>query len=901
MNASLSLHLDLAPVDDVLGADAADLRAGGARLGAVRVGPIGLARALAPHVGVPWLAASSGERIVAADRILDDLDNGTAWFSASRAADRFGVAKWLVRAHDDLRLAGWDGGSLDDAPRLATMSSLRRASGWPAGEVDRVHEVLDAVRTGDLRVPVFVRAESPEAFLPVVVRRLLQALLAQGHEVDAADVLVARAPETTDLGRLQRALLASTRVGLTGDGSLTLLEADTPWEAAEAVAALLAREGDLACVVATEPGLLDEARARHGLARLGVASASAARPALQVLPLALDLQLAPRDPETALQLLTLPLVPLRAPLRRALLEALGEQPAVGGPGWCAAAEEALTTLAAEPDGAEVAAKQRNRLERFLPRTAPTDAEGLAVPVAVAIAEAVAQWARGRAQAQPELASELLAAAGAATDLTRLLGRMPPDRRLDRTALRHLHELVVTGGRGAEARTEVGAPAFTTSPAGLPPEVDGVVWWGAVAGAAETSAPLPWNVAERASLGAAGVSLADEGQLRLTEQEGWFRPLLAARSRAVVVRWRSAGQEAAEPHPLLDGVRATVASGLERCTVQARDLRRGALGVDIAAVPALTPRGVWRLPAGSLPLERKLSATQIDTLLSCPLRWTLSYAAGLRPGGVDALPNLRGMIGTFAHALLQEHVLYAADVPFDRLTPEQAKERVLAAFDARVGLEAVPLQLPGRGSLLARVRREIADGASSLVSALRAGGWRPVREAEVVLSGVFAEQPFEGPADLVVQRDDGRLAVVDLKIGGTTPGKKLQEGRAIQIALYAAGLGGETAATGAYFLIEDGRMLSTDAAAFPAPAWHLNGPTLGETLLDAERAWAWWERSLKAGVVVPLGEHVTEGGAEAVVEATGAEPLEGPWAKVKAPCRWCDQRRLCSFAIEGGVA
>ena len=353
--------------------------------------------------------------------------------------------------------------------------------------------------------------------------------------------------------------------------------------------------------------------------------------------------------------------------------------------------------------------------------------------------------------------------------------------------------------------------------------------------------------------------------------------------------------------MLDALRAAISEGLGACTVQASDLRRGSLGEDVPPATPFVPHGVWRLPEDSLPLDRTLSATQIENLLSCPMRWVLSYAAGLRPGGVATLPNLRGMIGTFAHALLQEHVLFAPDVPFADLSPEQARDRVLVAFDARVGLEAVPLQLPGRGALLARIRTEIADGAGALVTALRAGGWTPVGEAEAPVEGTFAGHPFEGRADLVVQRADGRRAVVDLKIGGTSPGTKLQQGRAIQIALYARGLDGERDTSGAYFLIEDGRMLTTDEASFPAPAWHLAGPDLVETLRDAERAWGWWERSLRAGVVVPLGEHVEEGGLAAAALAAGEEAPAGPWNSVKAPCGWCDQRRLCSFSIAGGVA
>lgn len=865
----------------------------GADLGVEHVGPAGLARRLATGLGVVPDQAPRGVRVAAMDQRLATLDDGARWFSRSREADRFGVAEWFVGVADGLRAAGWDGGALGGSLRLEAISaaqSARVTPAFPPGEADHWHVLLDELRTASLPFWLDLQLACRREDLSPIVARVVEALEASGHAV--SELAPATAALETDLGRLRRGLLGGVADALVADGTVRFVVADTPIEAAAFCASLTA-EPD-AIVATGEAPLLDEVRARVGAPRLGLAKCSRWRPALQVLPLALELAFTPRDPHAALELLTLPVSPVPGRVRGALARALGEQPAVGGPLWKAGLEDAVAAwrevLEGDPAAREVAL--RRTLGLLFP-DAPADAS-VGAPAAdlVVLAEAIAAWARGRAATSEEGVRALLAAARVAEDLAAMLRVLPVGHRVSRLAARQLHDLAAGEGVASDAFAEAGAPLVVSDPAAVPEGAGHVLWFGFVEGAAEVGAPFPWTAEERAALLAAGVTLDEEGARRRREERAWLRPAIVARERLTLVSWRTAGVEAIEPHPLLDvlAARFGVAS-VRACTVGVRALlAKDRTAVDVVAAAPVSPRTRWQVPAGAIEAPGKVSATQIESLLGCPLRWTLEYAAGLRPGGTEALPDLDRMVGTFAHALLQD-LLLRDDPPFAALTPVAARAALLDSFDRRVATEASPLLLPGSQSLGRQVRARIAEAGVALVERLQAGGWAP-RAKEAPVSGTFAALPFGGSADLTLSRADGAVGLLDLKKGGRASKEAaLREGRALQLALYARGLGVDRVHAG-YFIIEEGRLVTADGDAWPG-AWSVTGPCSSETLLHAERAWAWWLDAMRAGDVVKRDDLDALDLAETTV-AAGRPPPETPWDDKEATCRFCAHARLCSF-------
>ena len=908
-NTSLVLTFDLAPSDVSDTAWHLDIPDSGADLGTLRVGPSRFAQRLGQLVGLPVAVGSPGERVAATMALLDTLDDGQQWFSATRSADPIGAATWMLAAHDALRLMGWNGGQLGGSDRLEALALLRLDRGEnpiPPGLPDALHRMSRALETRQPPVALRIRLQQPiDAYSPIL-RRILDGLAHAGATVVPCPSVEPAAPGDTDLGRLQRALLGLDVDGdVTGDGSLRILDGETPWEAA---ALALASVGDDALwLVSGEAEVLGRVRARFNRPRIGAQAASRWRPVLQVLPLVLALQFSPQDPQLAFELLTLPVdgrglaVPRK--VSRPLVDALNEAPAIGGPAWDVGLEKGLADFGSAYPDADVD-RLRERLDIWFPRAPQAAHSAMAL---AAVADSVAGWLRGRSVASGS--DQLRAAAAVALDLACCLRRLPAAQELTALQVGQLHEVAVGSGLTTDVEAEQGAPPTASSTDAVPQRIPSMVWFGTVAGNAEVPRGLAWTAGERLALQRAGVEVPAEGASRQLEQEGWLRAIAAPQSSLTLVTWQGAGGEAAEPHPLIDLWAACLGErSPSTVTLRARDVLATPNHPAVRALAAtrrVGSDGLFTVPKNLVSTERAWSASSIETIVGCPLRWTLQYAAGLRPGPTTDLWEERTLSGTFAHSLF-EQLLFADDLDWPTLTPQDAGARMEVLFDRQVPLEATPLTFPRHEALVRQLKAKVRRAAEALVAQLKAGEWaphaaeKPVAEMDAMLEG----QPLTGSIDLLVERPDGRLAVIDLKLGGRSfRWGTLRDGTAVQLAVYAKAAG--TSATAlpptAYFIIEDGVLLSTDRSAFP-DATIVDGPSPGETLLDVTRAWQEARSVVEAGLVFATREEATARPEPDVLEAVlGAPPSAHPWSEKTPPCRFCDAKRLCSLSVVGGAA
>jgi hypothetical protein len=250
-----------------------------------------------------------------------------------------------------------------------------------------------------------------------------------------------------DLGRVQARLRGEAGKPLSGDGSITLLAAETEFTAADLVADWLAGgdEGDAGLVAVLDGStvLLNEALASRGLPRFGHRPPSALRGALQVLPLAFATRWAPFDPFRLLDLLMLPDTPIPRAVGRILARALTEAPGRGGRVWNEAIAEAKQArrerIAARDglDGKALAHKAEADAARWLPWLGADlvdPAIGIAQAEASAICARVAAWAAPRSVDEPAMAAlaaasrvgEAIAASGLASLPRLLLERLLAD-------------------------------------------------------------------------------------------------------------------------------------------------------------------------------------------------------------------------------------------------------------------------------------------------------------------------------------------------------------------------------------------------------------------------------------------------------------------------------------------
>ncbi len=910
------------------------LAEGEARAGWECVGPLGLAKRLGRLYGVRGEPAPHPERVAGYAARLALLDDGARSFSGSRASDPWGVAAFLLGLRDLLRAAEWDGGRLyGSSPRLADIAEAEALaapglSQLPPGLADVFAVLLAEIeRASSLPEPLAIRIASTDAAFDPIVRRILDVLVAKGAMVEGAGAEIPSAPEATDLGRLQRALLSGgggeTGQALVGDGTVLVLEADTPLEAAELAAAyaggprhpdplhpaLPGGEG-ITVVIGRDPGALEAAFARHGFPALGAAERSRWRPPLQVLPLRLALAFAPRDPFRAVELLMLPVTPIPWSARHRLLDALVEQPGIEGPEWRkavdeAAADESQRARAAAPENSDASARAaearlRERIETWFGGTAYEPRDGMPAAEAVRICETVARWAEARARADDGADPLLQGAAQVARTLARMIAAQPPATRLSPVEIEQLHDIAAGDGLdGGGALGQAGRPAIALEPGAVQPGAREVIWWGFLGGDAG-AAPEPWTAAERDALAARGVHLPAAGERRGAEARAWRRPVLAASERLVLVRWRLEGAAPATAHPLADEIAARFDRALAPCTVSSEAaLARSSPHVavlcsDRPPAPEIAPRALYRIPPETISIDR-LSPSSLEKLLGCPVAWVLEYAAGLRRRGMARIPSGSRLLGTFAHAILEDLLLGPERLDLATATSDDAAAWAARAFDARVASEAAPLVARGAEVERHRAREVVSEAARSLFALLQGGGWS-VRAAEHELAGRFEGAQLSGSADLVLEKR-GRPAVLDLKLGSQKYFReKLENGEALQVALYSemARGGGALPPTG-YFMINRGELLTVDPGAFPG-ARVLAGPSMEDTVSAAREALQFWRAALARGVVASRHEDQHDVAMLEAGEAAGrSAPSAGPGA-IDPPCRFCEYGTLCGVVL-----
>ena len=880
-------------------------------------GPGGLLAALELRLGLPRPDVAEVERVHAMlERARRAVEASTPFYARSFDADPLATARVLTAWRDDLLLAGWDGRAIG-AARVDALAALEAGGPLPAGVPERLTAVQaelgepgafgsSAARARRSSLPTVLPGltlATPAARWPARWQAVLARLAALGTIVRVDEPRWEPAPPTTDLGRLQ-ALVQTERVRapvldgpLAGDGSLLVLGAETPHEAAEALAALLdaARGVSIAVVRGDDAGVLDDALTAQGLPTQGTRARSHARPLLQLLSLALELAYAPRDPARVLELATLRGGPLAGRAGHRLARAIAQAPGVGGKPW----REARAALRerflddGDPDGA---ARTDALVDAWLEGpTAP--ASGAPRAHLLAVVDRVVAWladalARGDATVQIAWREATLFRALVAADGRAVLGLIAARRLLDEALEGQVVEL---NPEQAGRAHHVATPGELTAPH------DVVAWWGFTAGAEWRPPARPWTRAERAALAAAGVALPDERALLLAEAQGWRRAALAARARLVLVVPATSRGEPTEPHPFWAEVHGRLAPSpaeLAALTRTPAQLLAGALAAEPLAPLAVPPaRTTWTAPPGAITPRDAWSPSALEELLGCPLRWVLHRAGGVTAERLDVLPSGPILNGTLGHRLIEE--LHAAGAfGLDAVGLRGAAE---ARIDALIATEAASLLLPGLGTELAQLRAQLVDAAVALGPALAADGWT-IAATERALDVAVDGGRLTGRLDLLVTGPRGE-AIVDLKWGRSKYERLLRAGAALQLACYArarqAEIGASRPPPAAYYALAHAQLLTSEPGVF-SRAGVVDGEALADTYARA--------RATRAHVLAALGRGTVPvtglAGALPLADALGLDDDDrgrayaGP---AGAACEYCAHDAICGRRWQGGVA
>ena len=798
-----------------------------ASVGEIACGIGGLLAVAEKRLGFPEAPeVPAAERVAAYRRLVAArvAQEPRAWCARSFGVDAWGTAEHLLALRDELLRAGWDGRTAG-TPRLEFLASLEPAA-LPLGTEDRIRRAIAEIDgvAEKLFADVVVELAERRELLPALWRNLLAALERSGATI--ADV-PARSADAKKLVRVS---------------------GDDESELALALARRLSRlpaeaQTRTAIVCEGDSSVLDAALTRFGLGVLAFRVPSR-HPSQQLFPLFLEAARAPFDPVKLAELFAHPISAFPRGFAFRALRALGaDEPRKDEPAGSARCR---------------AFALKKRIVKFFeaPETAklrlPAARKSDPVPVGNAL-ELCRRFVR--LVSAPGRRGALSIARKQAESLIRVLENVGAET-ISFAELMRAADLVVGAGGVPAGEAQVNKFAAFRHPGAVTGEFDELVWWNFV----DTGTPTRthWDAEEIAVV----PGLAPKAE-REREHDARLAAVACAKERVLLLTPKRVRGETVYDHPFLP----ILAQGKpeEVRTIASTDaLEDGLWRSALPAASAKTPGDEGAAGQGepattevAVPENHVFSASQLETLLACPFKWTLEKFANLRKGVFLNLPQENLARGKLAHKVV-ERLFDASKTREDDAAAARARE----LFDEELPFYLPQLLLAGREGERSVMRDQLAAAVSALVKKIRDDGLEVVGTEQKLL-GEIAGHSLTGYVDLLLKKQDGGGNVVfDLKwSSGEKYGEKLTASgneekqtaeKSVQLAVYAK----ETGATRcAYFL-------------FPK-----------QKTLDAKEGVNWgalWDE-IEDKVMMELGDL-----------ARGTVRL----SELADPCKYCDFRIFC---------
>lgn len=824
------------------------------RLGLPVLGPLGFLNLLETRLGLLRAECAHAQRATQYRECLKRCDTSDRFYHASFQVDPIGVSATLLSWRDTWHLHGWNRVVPSKAVgRIADLAAVEEIACdllFPSiGE--RLAQVAESLSIQQCKVEQVELVDPIEAF-PKRWQEVLAKL-----PVKSSRTYEPQAPEHTVLGKLQRALKVAhedknpnEKLAWEDDGSLRVVRAETSLLAARWVAQrLTARQQEVAIVAEHDRTLLDATLDAADVARQGFQDTSPLAPALQVLPLALATMWEPLDIYALLEFLSHPIGPMPGYVRGRLAEVIAETPGIGGPRW----RQAIENLESQyPDRA---ADIRNSLAVWIEHPRYSPLQGAPIAAVLERTCRVRDYFRGGLNDQDSVVSQANASgyrqAKAVAATLEAMGALGETSIMPVALETLVSQCTGQGVPNFAMHAQVGCVPSVSNPAALVEPFDHVIWWQMAA----PSLPdrYPWSRGELALLARAGVDLPPLDQVLARQSHEWLRPILNARTQLVLVL-PSPGEEV---HPVWLEIQALI-SDLRPAPLEA--LMTDQAGNDlphVAHAPLPQRRRWWQLPyAVSISRRPNESYSSLNLFLNTPHQWVLKYVAHLNPSNLLTVTDQNRLYGNLAHRIIDRffHATKAHQLRGDALVVWLSQE-----FERVVAEEGAVLLMPGRRMDRERLRSALARALNEIQRQFSAAGIVDV-ESERSLAGKFPGGDLKGTADLVVRKQSGGQAIVDMKWAGSNSHKdRLAQNRHLQLGLYAEMLRQEmgTWPEVAYFILEASRLLAPDTAFFPqAQTVQSNStgstPQLWEQLVAT---WRWRRSQLDEGRIEIAVENI----------------------------------------------
>ena len=823
----------------------------------VVTGPLGFLGILQTRLGTTRPTVNRPIRIAQVRSLMAEADH--PWYRRSFADDPWNTAHHLLRLRDDAVEAGWQPTPDDETdtehPRLDALAAVERLvrlgpthdprANLAPGRADDLREVLALLSQHGSSWPLSINTielQDRATDLPNTWKTILELL-------DAAGVTITEATVKS------------------GVPELTIVRGSDEWSTAEAAARWLSNTPDHAklCIIAGDStSILDHELSRRGTPTLGIPRASATSPAGQVLPVFLSAILPPTDIRRVAEFLNLSfgtpdagsstkaLIPRS--VSTALLSALTKEPGFSGDpdsAWMSAMRDLQDRADADLKTRSKVAETAHTIDSFIRLSPPVIDNDF---VDLTTLHPAVNWLADRLRALSHHPDDTT------PDSTRakaFVAEVASHVDSFREAFAHLpaadlrvREIFDIADACAPTPSHTTAEAIAAKwtvvpdPSEVPADSDTILWWSSHRN--EGDGTEVWDPEEANALSLAGAQISTATERERLHQAAELRGIRTAATVICFCPDRIRGQETSL-HPSLSRLAEDIAVTYpKRFTTTGVDAILGDASIT-RPVSTLHETETWRLGEVSASLDEvvaqtitppstisrsldgdfahllpeRLSFTQIEQLLSDPLGWTLERALGIKRGFSFDVPTGNRMIGTFVHAIVEE--LFSRGEPADGAVPPT--QEIAEIFDRFVPRFASELLLPGQKARLGTIRSTVLASLATLFTKLQERGITLTgAEAafthawELTVSGSPTTVVLGGMRDLEGAIDDGRPVIIDLKWANS--GKRyrtmVDEGEAVQLSVYshtAEGSGDGNPLT-AYFLLKQGRFVSTDSALDP---------------------------------------------------------------------------------------
>jgi ATP-dependent helicase/nuclease subunit B len=873
-------------------------------LGEAVVGPRGLIGVLETQLGLTGPSKAEAVRIAAyaAKLAAAKKRRPTAFFAVSFDKDPWSTAARLLKWRDDLVLNGWSCSSIG-AERIDDLAAAEAAPGeMPLGYADRHAVVLRALREKPSLGIGEIDFIDPPGNLPPHIIALLNALRGCGIALNQRAV---GQPAATgnDLSIVSQYLLKPRMSELKGDGSFTILRSDTALMASEAVAEWLAAETEdtLAETVVIcadgDSALLDQALRARGLPTLGESASSPWRGALQVLPLAFGIVWKPFNPKPLMELLLLPRPPIGRFAARKLAFALSQEPGIGGKAWMnawAAIEEKENEREKDQPGAKRTVD--DRLKRWREWSVGGLFErdtGIPADDARRIANRVAQWAiKTNGRDNDPL---LLSVAGAASALVEAINAIEMAVLPALLVERMIEQVIAEGATNPGHIATAGGLRSVRHPGAIWGSAKRIIWWNFSGPGERVNPPAdPWTVAEVNALEKAGCLLGPTLQAAQRVSYAYTNAVYRAQECLMLVRPALSGDDETTGHPLahqlaplLNEFSAKVNWTAEqllrqpKATLGRRELKRRA----VVPLPLPKQRKLWDLPSAAMGRirDRRESATGLEHLVDCQLRWLLQDVLRLSRGRFAEIPDTNQLLGNLAHEIAA-NLFKPGEMP-DKVELAAEADRL---FDQLADAIAAPLHQPENSGDFVRARSLVPGSLAHLGEFIR-NNRLEVIGTELERRRDIGDMKVGGRLDMLVQDSKGALGVIDLKWTRSVKRRReeVQKGTAIQLATYSA-IADETGmrpASGAYYMLGQKQLIGERGSLVSETEINAD-KTLAQTWTDIQTTWRIWR------------DRALDGKAFAGGIDGPPDPPDGIAIPAsEEPCKYCDYSGLCRISSQ----